>query len=1413
MSQESKVLQKQGFEQPGEEGEDEEEEAAVTMLSAPVTAKKRTSMTKLRRNVAKQKLPLLATTTTTTATKEPQRLATVPVDKKETDTEEGDDEVMLSIKYEKMDPITHILKRPDTYVGPNETTETLRFVANTVEGEESETPRGKKTERTLISFRSVIVNSVLVRIFVEILSNAVDNVFRTREKTAVGEGNSNNNLDLDLGPDESIVEGEASTVKSRAMSASAGAGNIKCSYIRINVNEETGETSIVNDGLWIPIETGIGGLYNHTLIFGHLMTSSNYNDTEFRRTSGRNGLGAKLTNVYSAKLRVTGTDPQRKLKFEQTWTRNMRETEGPKITPYHGKTGSTRVEWIPDFSCFPDLDAYTADIISVFRKLAVDTAMLTKLRVDFNGEKFFIRDLLAYSKLYSIEDVDVGTGEGADPSLGNTEHDCSTVASSGPGARTGTGTGRSPHTLHSVGRDNQQNMVLVVVPAAASSASELAVGEKLPGHISFVNGIHTPLGGKHVDAWATALCDAVAARVSTKTKKLRSKDVRKCLRFFVNVSVVNPSFESQNKFRLVAPAVQVNVTPGMVAAVASWPVVKNKLRQVMMEDEQSAMKSTERTSKFKRIPGHDRANLSGGKRSQECTLIVCEGKSAAGTAVVGMQVGLDGKKGPDFFGLYAARGKVMNARRASTQKLAKNKEVQDIIQAIGLRVNTDYSDDNNFRKLSYGRLLIMTDADTDGLHITGLLLNLFHRLFPSLLRREPSFVVTLQTPIVRVLLPHARGGDLTFYDEDAYRRYAEAEIAAGRVVKKKYYKGLGTLTKEDIRSSFGKKLIFFHTDSEAEANMEIVFGKGSADARKQWIVQHDPDMHAGASIDATTDAVCTMSLSHFLNTQVVKFSVVDCERSLPSCIDGFKKSQRKIFHTADKRGLRGTRPPMKVAQLGGATAEETNYPNGENNLLETTTKMAARYVGSNNLPVLLDVGNFGSRLEGGSDAANGRYTFTKIDPRAEYVFLEDDKCILDYIEDDGDVVEPKYFAPIIPMILVNGCHAGIATGWSCSIPCFSPGDVIHAVREWIDCTESGTMPPEPDMTPWYAGHAGEIIKAVVRRPVKPNSSGACASKRKGQEGAQSIRNKKMRTAATPSEPGTIDDDESVAGTGIQKEDADDGLHLSEELPGILDAATDTGLELSDAANAIEEEVVFLSQTEYTQIKPNVVRITELPVGVWTNRYRDDLEKLLEEKKIRGFVKQGTEETIDFTVTTLAGLDEKTVTDVERTIKPVRAIRTNNMVLFDRNGRIRRFDTPGQIIHEFCTVRLSLYVRRRQRLIASMERELVIVRNKHHFLNSILAGKLVLKDRSEADIIREMGQPIMLSDGSQQPMFSDVDNDGFRYLLNIPMRNCTLEKMRAMQGRIAEIQEALDNLAKSTPRDIWRSELGRLAKHL
>lgn len=167
---------------------------------------------------------------------------------------------------------------------------------------------------------------------------------------------------------------------------------------------------------------------------------------------------------------------------------------------------------------------------------------------------------------------------------------------------------------------------------------------------------------------------------------------------------------------------------------------------------------------------------------------------------------------------------------------------------------------------------------------------------------------------------------------------------------------------------------------------------------------------------------------------------------------------------------------IKVAQLAGAVAELSSYHHGEVSLMGTIVGLAQDFVGSNNLNLLMPYGQFGTRLSGGKDAASARYIFTALSPLARRVIHEEDDAILNYLYEDNQKIEPLWYIPIIPMVLINGAE-GIGTGWSTKVPNYDIHEVIANLRRMLDGVD-----PLP-MLPSYRGYNGRIVEVGENRYV------------------------------------------------------------------------------------------------------------------------------------------------------------------------------------------------------------------------------------------------------------------------------------------------------------------------------------------
>eukprot|EP00968_Pinguiococcus_pyrenoidosus_P019326 scaffold2093_cov241-Pinguiococcus_pyrenoidosus.AAC.3 len=794
--------------------------------------------------------------------------------------------------------------------------------------------------------------------------------------------------------------------------------------IRVDISREDNRISVMNNGSGIPVvKHREHDMYVPTMIFGHLLTGSNFDDDERKTTGGRNGYGAKLANIFSTKFTIETVDANEGKKFKQTFTENMLQPGSPRITAVkEGTKEYTKIEFEPDLARF-HMTSLDNDTYRLLCRRVYDIAACSqmyggrKLKVYLNGTRLAIKTFEDYVKLH----------DGLEPPV-------------------------------AFGRIEDRWEVGV------------SYSDGQPRQLSYVNAIATTKGGHHVNA----IVDQVVARLQkTLKKKNKGQDVKphlikQHLSIYVNCLIENPAFDSQTKETLVTRKANFGSTPTLPEAMLKR-IEKSEIVQTILsyaafkQQKELNRKGGAKRAKITGIPKLDDANFSGTAKSKDCTLILTEGDSAKALAVAGLAV-----VGRDYYGVFPLKGKPLNVRDASHRQIMNNEEMSNLVRILGLKFNTVY-DEDNIKTLRYGHLMIMADQDHDGSHIKGLIINFFHFFWPSLLK-VPGFMQQFITPIVKVR--DKQGNERSFFSLPSFvawrQSISDAEIHKYSI---KYYKGLGTSTPKEAKEYFSDldtHQLLFETMREELVDeavkgdgdmIDMAFKKTRVEDRKKWILSHDPEQHMNYQEQVT--------YTKFINQELVLFSKADCERSIPHLMDGLKVSQRKVLWACFKRNLT---KDMKVAQLVGYVGEASAYHHGEASLASTIVGLAQNFVGSNNINLLVPSGQFGTRAMGGKDAASPRYIFTRLERIARLIFHPDDDALLAVNEDDGKPIEPSYYIPVLPMVLVNGAD-GIGTGWSSSVPKYSPLAIIELLRKKIELGEEYSF---DNLVPWYRGFTGGI---------------------------------------------------------------------------------------------------------------------------------------------------------------------------------------------------------------------------------------------------------------------------------------------------------------------------------------------------
>ena len=219
-------------------------------------------------------------------------------------------------------------------------------------------------------------------------------------------------------------------------------------------------------------------------------------------------------------------------------------------------------------------------------------------------------------------------------------------------------------------------------------------------------------------------------------------------------------------------------------------------------------------------------------------------------------------------------------------------------------------------------------------------------------------------------------------------------------------------------------------------------------------------------LDTTKEAV---SYDEFIHKELIHFSKVRLRQKHPEP-DGRAENQSAEDPVC---GVQEEPDTLKSRwrSFRGTCLSTPDTTTARPHLNAAIVGMGQNFVGSNNINLLVPSGQFGTRLQGGKDSASERYIFTYLSNITRKLFPAVDDPILKYLNDDGLMVEPIFYAPIIPMILVNGAK-GIGTGFSTDIMPYNPTDIIEYLRAKLNGTQ-----PNTEFVPYYEGFEGTVVKA------------------------------------------------------------------------------------------------------------------------------------------------------------------------------------------------------------------------------------------------------------------------------------------------------------------------------------------------
>ena len=1341
-------------------------------------------------------------------------------------------------KYTKLSQHDHILTRPDTYIGD-------------INGKQINMWICSDSEEKIIK-KEILFIEGLYKIFDEILVNANDQC--KNDKT--------------------------------------------CNIIKVEISKN--EISVYNNGVGIEIEIHkTEKVYVPELIFGHLLTSSNYNDSQKRITGGRNGYGAKLANIFSTFFSIETVNNGKK--YYQEFKNNMKDKSEPVIENIKNNS-YTKITFRPDFKKF-NIYELSNDLINLMKKRVYDIAGINNnIKVYYNNELIKISNFKQYISYYNFNNIN--------------------------------------DIIYEEINNYWQIGILYIYDNGFDQ-------------ISFVNGINTFSGGSHVDHIVNDFVKEVSETIKQKKKDIKNikpSSIKENMIIFLNSTIYNPTFSTQTKDLLTSKTkdfgFKCDISDKTIKKFLQTGIVNSVLSTINMKETINMSKKTDgrKVEKILGIPKLEDALFAGTKKSNECFLILTEGDSAKGLAMAGREI-----SGLDKYGIYPLKGKLLNTRNSTNSKIFKNTEINDLKKILGLK-----HDNMKLTDLRYGGIIIFTDQDsvvgdtplllkkneliyiktidsltndynikpnnhinlkeygicdykvwsdnswtdikyimrhktskriyriisdsgvvdvtedhslldiegnkikpsdcyigleilhnfpnftdnittcdintnrkeiyelglkfknnneipteilnsnkyvkqeylraciynnknnnifnfqnkltamnfyylcksidydiiisnsytleiitgnfkssniikdiidlgvyddyvydletsnnhfqagigsiivhnTDGYHIKGLLINFFHHFWPSLIKE--NFINWLATPVIKIW--HNRNKKKTeFYNYVDFINWKNDNSINLNEYFVKYYKGLGTSDTNEAKEYFydinNKLISYYHTSDE---QILLGFDKNYSDKRKTWLRYYDPNY-------ILKNDQKLINTEEYINGELRHFSNDNNKRAIPILYDGLKPSQRKILYTAFKRKLFTRQQEKRVQIFAGSVIEETFYHHGEASIIEAIVSMSQNFIGSNNINLLYPSGTFGTRDKGGDDHASARYINTFMSSITRKIFREEDNIILNYLNDDGENIEPEYYLPIIPMVLVNGVD-GIGTGFMSKIPRYNPLDLIDIILNKLDVDNNDLLkfnfddiPSDESINikPFYKGFKGEIV--------------------------------------------------------------------------------------------YDENGRYKIYGKFKILAENKLQITELPIGLWNYDYKEFLEKLLLKGVIQDMIYKSVGDKIDIIIEyegIYKSLNNNYDMDpIYKKLGLLKTININNMNLYDRYGRIKKYKYINDIINDYYDLRLIKYFERKSKQLEILNEGLLLLKYKILFIKYYLDGTIIIYKNSEKNVIEKL----------VELEFPKINNT-YSYLTDIKIFDLTIEKIKNLQDKYDSKEKELNKLLILSEKDIWKSEL-------
>jgi DNA topoisomerase-2 len=626
----------------------------------------------------------------------------------------------------------------------------------------------------------------------------------------------------------------------------------------------------------------------------------------------------------------------------------------------------------------------------------------------------------------------------------------------------------------------------------------IGISDHKAQQISFINGL-TFMGGPHITFIQSLLVDHLRSMIDrelTKSGVRFNKNLLLNNLFIIvrgNIPDIDPEGQTKESFKYsLEKFAGYDFNPSSIKSI--WQLIKPIVIASFLKSNLGETKLRTNRGRID-VPKYTEARLCRNpKRFMECCLVITEGDSATGTVNTGLLCKASPDFNYDYYGTFSIQGVSINGLKESieqvktkktrakkatddsdtasvvsdmptkrqrarslselniptqhiprvpNQKLLDNERMKSLIKILGLDFNKTYETDKEFSTLRYGSVAVLVDQDLDGFNIFGLLATLFITYWPALVKR--GFVRRINTPLIRYYPKNKANLVKEFFTFREAKDWID-EVGIEYVEKTyklppNYYKGLGSHDKlmgevKNMFKNINNKICTYQLDEDAIKSMYIYYGD---DTQPRKIVLSTP-------VDREPVVGLNVPLSQQFHIDTKLYQRDNTIRKLLSMIDGFVISRRKVFYTARKYAIN----KIKVAGLASEAVNRANYHHGESSLEDTIVRMAQAYPCARNLPLLLPIGEFGTRDMGFKNAAQSRYIYTMVNARlANKLFRKEDDSLLQYDMEEGEYFEPRYYVPIIPYVLCENEEIP-ATGWKITMHARDVSSILENTKLMVE---------------------------------------------------------------------------------------------------------------------------------------------------------------------------------------------------------------------------------------------------------------------------------------------------------------------------------------------------------------------------